>query len=138
MYRGIIQPHKRALMAQRVSILSRSTELTRQNTDESSSATPRWKRNRVQRESSIASIISDGFKSSVSSCDSSACELPQRNTHRRVTFSLTTDLTINEDANETDDNVFDDSIVITHPVVVEEMEMELKKDNLTSDNNAHS
>ena len=137
MYRGIIQPHKRALMAQRVSVLSRSTVLTRQNTDESLSETPHWKRNRIQRESCNASIISDGYKNSSSSCDSNAYELPQRNTHRRVTFSLTTDLTIHEDANENDDNVFEDCIVITHPAIVEEMEADLKK-SLASDNNVHS
>ena len=75
-------------------------------------------------------MISDSGRSSTSSYESSTCELPQRNTHRKVTFSLSTDLTIQEhtDENENDDNVFVDCTVITHLAAVEEIETE---NNLT-------
>ena len=142
MYRGIIQPHKRALLAQRVSVLSHRSVLSRQNTDELSDITSRWRRNRSQRKSSSTSMISDGGRSSASSCESSTCELPQRNTYRKVTFSLTSDLTIHEHVNESEnDNVFDNCIVIAHQEVVAEIETEmdtdLKNDNLVSENDVH-
>ena len=133
MYRGIIQPHKRSLLAQRVSVISHRSVLSRQNTNELSS------HRRFQRESSATSMISDGGRSSTSSCESSTHEPPQRNTYRKVTFSLTADLTIHEHTNESEaDDVFDNCIVISRPEVIKEMEIDLKKDNLVSENDSHS
>ena len=108
--------------------------LSRQNTDELSDITSHWRRKQFQRESSTTSMISDGGRSSISSCESSTCELPQRNTYKRVTFSLTADLTIHENINENEtDDVFDNCTVIAHSEVVQE-ETDLKKDNLVSEN----
>ena len=117
MYRGIIDPHNRRLLAQQVSVLSHRSSLARQNTDDSLGTTSHWKRNRVQKESTTTSMISDGCNSSDSS---SVCELPQQSTHKRVTFCLTADVTIHEylDGN-------DDCFVITHSEVVKETESNL-------------
>ena len=121
MYRGIIEPHNRRLLAQQVSVLGQRSALARQNTDDLLGTTSHWRRNRVQRDSSIASTISDGCKSSISS---STCGLPQKSAHKRVTFSLTADLTIHERHDGNDDN-FDDCIVIAHSGVVQETEASL-------------
>ena len=118
MYQEIIQPHIRPLLGQQVSAIS---DQSKQN----SALSDITKRDRLHREPSTASMISER-SSSVVTCESSTCELPQRNAHRRVTFSLNPDLTIKEHTNENEsDNVFDSCFVVTSPGSVNEAETNL-------------
>ena len=124
-YRGILQPHKRTLLAQRVSVISHHPNFSKQNSSDLSNITSHWKKYRLRRESSTASMISEQ-SSGVSSCGSSTCDLPQRSAHRRVTFSLNPALTIQEHTNESEsDDVFKDCFVMTNAESVNEMETDI-------------
>lgn len=129
-YRGIVQPHKKAFLAQRVSVISNRSGT---NVRELSSITSHWRRNRLQWESSTTSVISDCNRTtSISSCESSTSEPSQRITHRRVTFSLQPQLTIHEQTDEQEIDVFEDDIVITNPELVNETETDFNENDSAS------
>ena len=127
MYRGMLQPHKQ--LVKRVSIVNHASE---ESNYKLSSITSRWRRNRLQRQSSTASVISDYCTSSFSSCESNTSRLPQQN--RRVAFSLDPELTIHEHTREgiENDDIFEDCTVITNTELVNEMETDLSKDDPVS------
>lgn len=129
MYRGIVQPHKRGFLAQRVSVIS---DRSGENVHELSSITSHWRRNRLQRESSTTSVISDCGRTSISSCESSTSELSQRTTHRRVTFSLEPKLTIHEQTDEQENDAIEDCTIITNQELVKEMETDLNENDSSS------
>lgn len=63
-----------------------------------------------------------GSSINISSSDSSTPDLQQRNTNRKVTFSLNPDLTIQELSNECEEvDVFEDCVVITNKESVNEI-----------------
>ena len=124
MYRGLLQPHKQ--LVKRVSVVSHTSK---ENNYKLSSDTSHWRRNRLQRQSSTTSVISDYCTSSISSCESNTAALPQQN--RRVAFSINSELTIHEHAREESesDNIFEDCTVITNTELVNEMETDFNKDD---------
>lgn len=124
MYRGVIQPHKRTLLTQQVSVISRPPVMRQDTYELSGVITSRWKRNRLQRESSTTSVISDDTRgSSISSYESSTSELSQRNTQKKVTFCLNKDLTIHEYTDE-NESVFEEGCtMIANPESVDEIDV---------------
>lgn len=129
-YRGIVQPHKNAFLAQRVSVLNNHSG---ENVRGLSSTTSHCRRNRLQRESSTTSVFSDcGRATSISSCDTNTSELSQRITHRKVTFSLQPQLTIHELTDEQEIDIFEDDIVIANPELVNKTETDLNENDSAS------
>ena len=113
-YRGIIQPHKQALLTHQISIINHHSQsvLSKHNYEPPSSNTYHWRKCRESSSDSSSSMISDHRSNSVSSNDSTVYDPPQRNMQKRVTFSLNPILTIHEISIESEgDNVFEDTVI---------------------------